>query len=252
MKVIFNADDYGVHPDISRGIREAMIHGVVRSTSVLSNCVTDEELEELKKLSSRGISVGVHLNLTRGRPVAFFPQGMLRADGSFEKTAVYSPMGVPVLDSQLLRCEFEAQIEKLAPFEPTHLDGHHHIHSFWNTFSIASRLAKHYGLALRAVNADMRKALKRRGIPCCDYFISGFFGKNNVSVANLMALLKVARPSGAAIVEVMCHPGYWGRLPARFSSYRKERERELEVLTSRELKRALSREGVDVVSYHEL
>lgn len=252
MKVIFNADDYGVHPSISLGIREAVMRGVVRSTSVLANCVTDQELAELKELFRRGVSVGVHLNLTRGRPLSALPQSMLLPDRSFDRTASYSPMGTPTLGTRLLTREFKAQIEKLAPLEPTHVDGHHHIHGFWNTFEITCRLARRHGLAVRAVSPDMRRVLHRRHIRCPDYFVGGFFGKNNLSVDNLITLLREARASGAGVVEVMCHPGHWGRLPASFSFYRRERERELSILTSRELKRALTHEGIEVASYYEL
>ena len=252
MRVIFNADDYGVHPSISRGIREAIEHGVVRSTSVLANCATEEELALLARLVRRGTSAGVHLNLTRGRPLTAFPQSMLLPEGDFDRSAGCNQTVVPTLPDRLLMSEFRAQIKRVLPLAPTHLDGHHHIHTFWNTFAVACRLAKRHRLAMRAVNADMRKALRRRHISCPDHFVSRFFGKNNLSVDNLMALLEEPLASGAAAVEVMCHPGRWGRLPVSFSSYRRERERELAILTSPELKRALTRARIEVASYHEL
>ena len=36
MNLIFNADDFGSHPSISRGIIQAIEHGVVRSTTVMA------------------------------------------------------------------------------------------------------------------------------------------------------------------------------------------------------------------------
>ena len=39
-RLIINSDDYGRTPDISRGIREAHLHGVVTSTTCMMNIPT--------------------------------------------------------------------------------------------------------------------------------------------------------------------------------------------------------------------
>src|SRR5918996_2725960 len=69
-RLIINSDDYGRTPEISRGIREAHLRGVVTSTTCMMNIRTTEEdiVVALKETPSLGL--GVHLVLTMGDPIS--------------------------------------------------------------------------------------------------------------------------------------------------------------------------------------
>ena len=68
-RLIVNADDFGVTAGVSRGILDAVRHGVVRSTTAMVNLPGEAALDaEAGSLAALGI--GLHLNLTWGRPVA--------------------------------------------------------------------------------------------------------------------------------------------------------------------------------------
>src|SRR5215471_8707478 len=69
IRLVVNADDFGMSAAISRGIVRAHREGIVTSTSLLGNCA---DLEAARALLSEapGLGVGVHLALVEGGPVA--------------------------------------------------------------------------------------------------------------------------------------------------------------------------------------
>ncbi|MBI2597459.1 ChbG/HpnK family deacetylase [Candidatus Daviesbacteria bacterium] len=69
--VIINGDDFGYSPGIKEGIAVAYIEGVLTSTSAMANLLTGEEsLVDLKaRLTKPPLGIGVHLNLTYGKPL---------------------------------------------------------------------------------------------------------------------------------------------------------------------------------------
>ena len=69
IRLVVNADDFGMSPEISRGILRAHREGVVTSTSVLGN-VADVDGVRALLAEAPGLGVGVHLTLIGGAPVA--------------------------------------------------------------------------------------------------------------------------------------------------------------------------------------
>src|SRR5262249_5691109 len=118
---------------VNRGIAEAHRKGIVTSASLLANGAAFALAVELVR-TTPGLGVGVHLNLSDGTPSADRETvtSLLNDAGTFE--------GGP--ESLLLRrargslrlheveLEWDAQIEKVkaAGIEPTHVDGHKHVH----------------------------------------------------------------------------------------------------------------------------
>ena len=249
MRVVFNADDYGSHPQISRGVIEAMQSGVVRSTTVLANMVTDEELSWLAKLPN--VSIGAHLNLTKGMPVTPFPRDFLNEHGGFSKELMFSPEGGPVLPAGALREELSAQVSRLEAFglSPDHLDSHHHIHGFASVLDEVVELARERNMAVRPTSPWMSVYLTAKGVRHPERLITGFFGKNNIGEEHLTGLLQDVLALGASVVEVMCHPGFSDGLPEGHTGYREERELELPTLCSPGLVAWLNEEGIAVAKY---
>jgi predicted glycoside hydrolase/deacetylase ChbG (UPF0249 family) len=155
---------------------------------------------------------------------------------------------------EAVRVEVQAQLFRLleSGLKVTHLDSHHHVHGFAAVFSVASEVALKHGLAVRPTSSWMVSELERQGIRCPKVLITGFYGKNNVNRARLAELLDAANSARADIVEVMCHPGLAAGLPEGHSSYRLEREEELDVLCSAELRAWLNDRGIEVISYAQI
>ena len=68
MKLIVNCDDLGY----TRGVNEAIViayqQGILRSTTALVNSAYIQEAVTMMK-ENPGIGVGLHLNLTSGKPL---------------------------------------------------------------------------------------------------------------------------------------------------------------------------------------
>src|SRR5690349_15149849 len=83
--LIVNADDLGFVPSVTRGIIEAMEHGIVRSTSLMVNTSHGEAaVRDVARLRDRGLDVGVglHFNIVVGVPLGAVP-ALTSASGEF-------------------------------------------------------------------------------------------------------------------------------------------------------------------------
>src|SRR3954465_2374224 len=69
IRLVVNADDFGMSPPISNGILRAHRDGIVTSTSLLGNCA---DLDQARTLlaGAPNLGVGVHLALVGGAPVS--------------------------------------------------------------------------------------------------------------------------------------------------------------------------------------
>ena len=68
-RLIINSHDYGRTPEISRGIRESHLRGVVTSTTCMMNIPTTAADVALALAETPQMGMGVHLVLTMGRPI---------------------------------------------------------------------------------------------------------------------------------------------------------------------------------------
>jgi len=68
-RLIINADDFGLCESVNKGIVEAHTKGVLTSTTIMANMpAADQAVELAKNLPTLGL--GVHLNLTAGKPLS--------------------------------------------------------------------------------------------------------------------------------------------------------------------------------------
>ena len=174
--LIVNADDLGWTPGVNRGIVEAFRNGIVTSTSLLANGAAFAGGVEMARAAG-GLGVGVHLNLTDGAPVTGRESvtSLLNKQGEFAggpESLLLRRASRGLLLKEVER-EWNAQIQKVrdAGIEPTHLDGHKHVHMLPGLFEIALRLAKWHGIGAIRVSLEsssLRAALssgaKQRGM----------------------------------------------------------------------------------------
>ena len=64
-QLIINADDFGLHPLINKGIIEGHRHGMITSTSLMPSAPAFEEAVQLAK-ETPSLGVGIHLTLVGG------------------------------------------------------------------------------------------------------------------------------------------------------------------------------------------
>ena len=75
--LVVNADDFGYCDQRNRGIVESFLNGVVSSASLLPNA--DKALEAVQLSEEYGIPLGLHLNLTEGRPIKTLKNSLQRS-----------------------------------------------------------------------------------------------------------------------------------------------------------------------------
>jgi predicted glycoside hydrolase/deacetylase ChbG (UPF0249 family) len=124
--VFINADDYGMTPEINAAILQATRERLIHSVSVdVCNEITRSNAG---KLLAMGISIGLHLNLTEGRPIGNGEgiTDLLDTGGRFKPAS----LGLKS-DAELgpVFFELQHQLEQFRFYfdrEPTHLDSHQH------------------------------------------------------------------------------------------------------------------------------
>jgi hopanoid biosynthesis associated protein HpnK len=285
--LIVNADDLGWTAGVNRGIAEAHRNGIVTSTSLLANggAFADgvKTAGELPRLG-----VGVHLNLSDGKPIAPPEQvkSLLNEHGEFSggPETLLLRLTTKSLELKEVQTEWNAQIEKVrvAGIRPTHLDGHRHVQMLPGLFGIALRLAKKHGIAAVRVSheaSSLRAALtggdesssvilkqgvqarglkllarhahemaERAGIASADYFC-GIAQTGVLSKKGILQLL-ASLPQGTT--ELMCHPGYADAdLRKSATRLQQSRQTELEILTDKEIRKKIAALGIRLINYEE-
>src|SRR5262249_23975850 len=140
--LIVNADDLGWTAGVNRGIAEAHRNGIVTSASLLANgSAFADGVRTAEELPRHG--VGVHLNLSEGKPTATEAQvGSLLAENcefaGGPETLLFRLTAKSLMPKQVEK-EWNAQIEKVraSGIPPTHLDGHKHVQMLPGLFPIA-------------------------------------------------------------------------------------------------------------------
>lgn len=264
-RLIINSDDYGRSPDISRGIREAHLRGVVTSTTCMMNIPTTAEDIAIALRETPRLGLGVHLVLTMGKPISAAETVSSATDekGNFLK---YNPFveNLPRLNINEVKAEWRVQIEafiKAVGRKPTHIDSHHHSSFFTaSLFRGMLELAKEYDCAIRFpftnnVSGELQETFKeaaglmkefnpRRP----DVFIVDFYDEQ----ATQQELLRIINNVEAGSTEIMCHPGYVDEAFAKESSYNIQREAELAVLTDPFIKQTIQANGIELITFVNL
>src|SRR3712207_3044026 len=100
-QLIVTADDFNLSEGVSRGILAAHQHGIVTETSVMVN-LGDLQRAASLLLEAPRLALGLHLNITRGRPLAASSAVavLLGPDGHFRG----SPQALPArLDGKAVK-----------------------------------------------------------------------------------------------------------------------------------------------------
>ena len=263
-QLIINSDDYGRTPDISRGIREAHLQGVVTSTTCMMNIPSTVDDIALALKETPRLGMGVHLVLTMGKPLSTCEavSSIVDENGSFFK---YDPFteNLPNLKIDQVRAEWRLQIErfvKAAGRTPTHLDSHHHS-SFFSPelFRAMLELAREYDCAIRFPFTGMSDEFKetRDHVPGLmnefalhypDAFIADFYDEG----ATIESLLKIIANMPDGVNELMCHPGHVDDAFAKESIYNFQRERELKILTDPGIEAAIASNGIELIGFSNI
>lgn len=151
MRLIINADDFGITEKVSDAIVTCHLAGSVTSTTLMTNMAAAAYAAE----QARGVpelAVGLHFNLTLGRPLSAAGALFTDAGGSFCSRyqllmRIPRKRGVKLA----LREELEAQWERALELgvQPTHIDSHQHVHVSSVIFDVVAAFALKKNVPLR-------------------------------------------------------------------------------------------------------
>ena len=222
--LIINADDYGYFRCVSRGILEAASSGAVTATGMLAN--SPDLTTHLEWLDAvEGLDLGVHLNLTFGKPLtADITEKLSPWQGCFTNT--YS-MSLMIMTGKIsikeVRSEWRAQIEACQRKQLLFLNSHQHIHMLPALFRLALELAQEFDiphvrltqaewLAPFGVSALVRNTLmqamqtvNRRRLKVKAPLFLGLSPSGKLDYDYLEKIFSKLKPGSN--YELMCHPG---------------------------------------------
>lgn len=153
ISVIVNADDFGLTEGVNRSIIACHQAGNVSSTTLMANMGAAGHAARLA-LENRGLAVGLHFNLTTGRPLSA-PEAvssLLRPDGGFlgRGQLILRALSGRLVFSQVA-AELEAQLDRMRALglSPSHVDSHQHVHAIPLVFKALAAAAGREGVPLR-------------------------------------------------------------------------------------------------------
>ncbi|MBC1542050.1 chitin disaccharide deacetylase [Listeria seeligeri] len=245
MKIIFNADDFGISPGAVYGILDAYKRGVVKSTTLLANSPAFDLAVDVAK-ENPGLDIGAHLTLTFGSPLLQGLETLTDDDGRFRKNYTALESGLADVDMEEVERELTAQIEKIlaAGLKISHFDTHHSIEPL--IYPVQHKLAGKYGVSLRRhEDVSDHGAIKTPDLFATEFYADG---------VNIETIKKIVQKHVGTndVVEVMTHPAFIDDILLNISSYVKPRTKELTILTSRELQSYLGQQEVEIISFRDL
>lgn len=243
MKLIINADDFGLTRGVNLGIAEACIRGIVRSTTVMAGMPATAHAAELARQYPQ-LKTGVHLRLTTGAPMASDVPTLLGANGNLQTQESFWENWHMSQDE--IEKELRAQIESILElgFKLSHLDGHHHCHSHELVSHVAEKLAKEYQVPLRPCLKSV--SYNNQSLA----FSDAFYGQDLTTDSFLDIVKKHLNKTD--VLEVMTHPALLDEELLKLSNYAVPRTKELAILTDSELIKELEVLGVTIGDYSEL
>lgn len=222
MKVLFNADDYGLTKGVTDGIIKAHVEGVVHATTLMMNGnAVAYAVEQAKQHPN--LRVGIHLVLTWGKPLRDDVSDLINEAGTFKFNSTFAEMEAP--DVHQVEKEWRTQIEAFLATGLTlhHIDSHHHVHGWEPLKEVVYKLAKDFQVPVRYVDS-LKESPE---ILLTDTLYVGFYGEG---VGR--DLFEKLHGLPVESVEVMTHPAYVDSDLQQVSSYTSKRKEELDILCS--------------------
>ncbi|HVB87222.1 MAG TPA: hopanoid biosynthesis-associated protein HpnK [Candidatus Dormibacteraeota bacterium] len=284
-ELILNADDFGLTRGVNEGIIRAHRDGILTNATLMaSSRAFDDAVARAKATPTLG--VGCHLVIVGGTAVSPPPAipSLVDADGKFPRTLpqLVARLSSGSVRSRDIETELRAQIEKIrhAGIEPTHVDTHKHTHVHPLVMNALGKVANELGItrvrkpaedladswetqaagerswsslasaaAVRAAALWFESLARKYGLRSPDHFL-GLAMTGRLGAAALCQLIDNL-PEGRT--EIMLHPGMCDAdLASTGSRLQQQRQLELEALLAPEVRRAVERNAVRLITYREL
>jgi hopanoid biosynthesis associated protein HpnK len=238
VRLILNADDLGLSPEVNAAIERAHRDGVLTAASLMVGEAAVPEAVELARRNPR-LAIGLHLTLTDGTPT-LPPEripALVQPNGRFRDDM--AGLGLSLATSGAARAQLRAEIvAQFAAFHATglscdHLNAHKHYHLHPVIAAIAFAEAARHGLravripweppalipgagrALWPLTAWLRRLAARHGLRAPDRVVG--LAWSGAFTADRLAEVLPRIPAG--VTEVYLHPATAGGFPGAAPGY---------------------------------
>lgn len=276
--IIINADDFGRHAEINRAVEEGLVHGCLRSATVMPGGAAFAGAIDIARRHEE-LGLGVHFTLVAGHPILPPEEipSLVGSEGDFlpDHTALLKRYLKGGVNLEEVRRELAAQLQKIEAtgIPISHVDSHQHMHTLPGIIDIVLDLAARAGIrAVRTPRTPLfagafgglgqlvgRLGLStlarlaackahRRGLLTPDHF-AGIVAGEAVSEGELLHLI-AHLPQGTT--EVMMHPGTKNDVLQEDSGWQHDFESELAAILSPRVEAALQKAEVEPVNFCHL
>ncbi|MEZ9423156.1 carbohydrate deacetylase [Vibrio lentus] len=253
MKLILNADDFGLTESVNHGIVDCFKSGLVKSTTIMMNQPGTQHAIELYH---QGLvsEVGLHFTVTAGKPLTspeLVPSLVDEHGHFFSNVTLFDKSDVNEDEVMLeLNAQYQAAIN--AGLTINHIDSHHFGGVFKPLKAAFTRTVNQIGLPVRRIDNILSGQDSLR-VPTPDAFDMRFFdeGVSFNALQDLLLSYQTVMPKG--VVELMCHPSLSVTDELKsLSGYREKRVEEYQLLTSSTLKQWLNDHQIECIGFDDL
>jgi predicted glycoside hydrolase/deacetylase ChbG (UPF0249 family) len=275
-RIIVQGDDWGYKPEADSGIEYAYEHGILTQTTVMANMLSLDKkseyrdkiksLENKTSLNKPEMGVGVHLNLTYGKPMSSnwptteFTRPLKGSGNPEEWQGSTWRKYFSEITAKQVEDEYRQQIETVFTIfgKISHLDSHQMTASYPPTVDVYEKLAKEYDVAIRpvaplsenpvyggdfVVDEKANNELRKNGVRMADMNVfTLFFNEKNPTTAFLSRLDKV---KDGETIEVMFHPAYG-------DDAEKWRLKDLDTLTNEKTLTYFAKKDIELINYSDI
>ena len=279
-RLIVNADDFGLHAAVNRGILTAHTEGIVSSASLMAGGAAFDDAVRIARHCPQ-LGVGVHLTLVGASPLLPVAEVSSLLDESGDFYGSYPLFIKRFLRGKIRLAEVErelaAQIDRvrMAGIQPSHLDSHQHLHVLPGIGGLVLDLARRFSIRAIRIPAEpvafigatpatvgrlvgrggltmlanlFRQHAAAAGIRTSGHFY-GMLAGGQLTEPAILAILRRLPPGDS---ELMTHPGFADESLADAFRWDYQWDAERQALTAPAVRALLAERQIRLISFREL
>ena len=279
-RLIVNADDFGLHAAVNRGILTAHTEGIVSSTSLMAGGAAFDDAVRIARHCPQ-LGVGVHLTLVGASPLLPVAEVSSLLDEAGDFYGSYPLFIKRFLRGKIRLAEVERELAapidrvRMAGIQPSHLDSHQHLHVLPGIGGLVLDLARRFSIRAIRIPAEpvafigatpatvgrlagrggltmlanlFRQHAAAAGIRTSDHFF-GMLAGGQLTEPALLAILRRLPPGDS---ELMTHPGFADESLADAFRWDYQWDAERQALTAPAVRALLAERQIRLISFREL
>ena len=216
-KLIINADDFGYSDNINAAIVSCFQKDIINSTTIMVNMEGFDEAVKLAREHGFADKIGLHINLTEGKPLTDFSgTGLIDENGVFIMEAISNPLiFFSHITKNKIKYEIREQYNKLVAsgITPTHFDSHQHVHILPYLVPLFIEFTKEKKQKIRIVTIPMRKNFF---IIVYNLLLNSRLKRNKINFSDKFGNIRYfnyyldKKKNFKPVFEIMVHPAFKG------------------------------------------